>query len=142
MLITLAEAKEYLKVQHSLEDDLITELIEQASDRLAEKRGILVAKDFIDEEYNGGGDEFVILYHYPVNSITSVTVDGNEVEYEVDKRLGFLYAEGSFPRGPGRLKITYNAGFSVDNVPPRYKRACMKLVSDYYEGRGGELDDE
>jgi uncharacterized phiE125 gp8 family phage protein len=142
-IITLEEAKSYLKVEHDIEDSLIEGLINQASDQIEyDNNTCIVSQDFYDEPYDGTGDNFLILRNYPVNTIISVKIDNTEIpssEYSVIGREGTLNFYRTLPPGPGRIKVFYNAGYPRDRVPGRFKKWCTQIVSDLYEGRGGEI---
>lgn len=139
-LVSVAEAKAYLKVEHIYENSLIESLINSASDQIEYEKGTCIkAADITSETHGGEGDSFVVLRNYPINSITSVLINDESMaltNFTYVSSTGILTYAGLFPKG-SVIKISYNAGYSV--VPNRYKMWCLQLVSDYYEGRGGEL---
>lgn len=145
-LITVAEAKLYLKIDSPIidEDHTISMLIDQATSKLQRKYGRdLVYTTYIDEEYSGEGHDYLILRNYPIESILSVTVSNDPIPWNVtdvwvNKDSGFLqFRGGRFPAGVGNIKVSYTAGFNP--VPDWLKSECLLLVADLYEGRGGSL---
>ena len=140
-IITVTDAKAFLKVENDLENSLIEMLINNASDQIEYERNTCIkAKDLVDEIYSGEGDSFIVLRNYPINSLTDVKIDGQSIpltEFTYVSGTGTLHYNGTFPKGYGTVKVTYNAGYT--NIPGRYRTWCLQLVSDYYEGRGGDL---
>jgi uncharacterized phiE125 gp8 family phage protein len=141
-IISLEEAKEYLKVEHDLENNLIEELINQASDIIEEQRGsCVVSKSIKHEPYLGGGDSLIVLNNYPVNDLTEVIVGDNSISldnFTLESDRGIIHYRGKFPLN-SLVKISYSAGYGSFTLPSRYKYQCLKIVSNVYEGRGGEL---
>lgn len=140
-LITVNEAKSYLKVEDTFENTLIESLINSASDKIEYDRSTCIkAKDIVDEVHSGEGDSFIVLRNYPINSLTSVSIGGQSIpinQFSYVSSTGILNYNGTFYKASGNIKVSYNAGY--ENIPGRYKLWCLQLVSDLYEGRGGDL---
>lgn len=141
-LITVAEAKTYLKVENALENSLIETLINSATDTIEyDSNTCIKATDITDEVYNGEGDSFLVLRNHPVNSLSAVSINDETIPLESFNHApgtGILVYKGTFPKGIGNVKVSYNAGHTT--IPGRYKTWCLQLVSDYYEGRGGDFE--
>lgn len=56
------------------------------------------------------------LSHYPIVSVSSVTIDDTAVDpddYEIQSELGILYASAGWPKGNFHISVTYIAGFET-----------------------------
>jgi uncharacterized phiE125 gp8 family phage protein len=136
-LTTLSAVKEYLKIDplNTNEDTLLEALINASSSAIENycKRS-LVEQTFI-EEYDGNGMKYLQLNQYPVNSITSVTVDGvvlDPSEYKVKKKTGTLIRVDSiWPEGDLNIAVEFTAGYNP--IPYDLELACKHLVYFYYK---------
>lgn len=73
MLITLQQIKDYLKITDNTSDALLTSAIKQAGDFIesyTERK--LEAIDYT-LRIDGNGQDELVLPHYPVNSLTSLS---------------------------------------------------------------------
>lgn len=133
--VTLAQAKEWLRVTHDDEDDLITALI-TAARQICEG---YISKSFVERTVtaivrNDLGN--VKLPYGPVGNVTHVyDSEGNELtgsSYAItgvsDKRLG--YPMSSY------VKVIYTAGYSV--LPQQFKAALKEQLAWLYVNRGDE----
>jgi uncharacterized phiE125 gp8 family phage protein len=144
MLLTLTEAKNYLKVDYTDEDTLIQSLIDEATSTLQRKYGRdLFEKTYTDEEYDGEGHEMLFIRNFPVQSITSLTINDQTIDatdYSLSKQTGILSYDGRIPEGFANVKISYTGGYaSGDSRLDHFKGECRLLVSDLYEGRGAKI---
>jgi uncharacterized phiE125 gp8 family phage protein len=147
-LITLTEAKEYLKIDYTDEDSLLNRLITQATSILQRKyKRDIVQTTYTDELYNGEGHELLFIRNFPIQSITDLSIKAGDTwqtistnDYEVVQRSGMVKYNGIFPDGWNNIKISYVGGYAAtDSELETFKNECLLLVSDLYEGRGGEL---
>jgi uncharacterized phiE125 gp8 family phage protein len=141
-LITLTEAKEFLKIDFNDEDALLDRLITQATAIIQRKyQRDLIQATYTDEEYNGEGHDLLFIRNFPVQSVTSLKVDDvalDPSEYTVSKYTGIIKRKsGYFPEGWGNIKVSYTGGFPADDpaLEP-FKNECLLLVADLFEGRG------
>jgi len=140
-LVTLLQAKDYMKVEHTEEDTLIEDLINRATYYLEQRKyqRALKQRTFTDELYNGMGTKELRLSTFPVKSVSSVSyVDdgGNETtidDYRIDEKRGILFRHGGWLDGVSNYKITWVGGY--DPIPYWLEQECLQLVSDWYEGR-------
>jgi uncharacterized phiE125 gp8 family phage protein len=144
MLLTLSEAKNYLKVDYTDEDTLIQSLIDEATSTLQRKYGRdLFEKTYTDEEYDGEGTDMVFIRNFPIQTVTSFKIDGDEVptdDYGVSKKSGILRYNGRIPQEYGNVLITYTGGYaSGDPELDVWKGKCRVLVGQLYEGRGATI---
>lgn len=140
-LISLQQAKDYMKVEHNEEDTLIEDLINRATYYLERRKyqRALKQRTFTGELYNGMGTRELRLSTFPVVSVSSVShVDdsGNEStinDYKIDGRRGILFRHSGWIDGVSNYKITWVGGY--DPIPHWLEQECLMLVSDWYEGR-------
>lgn len=158
--VTLAQAKARLRVDHSDEDDLISDLIAAARGRFERIAGVALITRRIRERLDDWrsprrlsscGRAFA-LGLAPVSSVVSVTTydrDGaaeiwDAADYRLDvagirPRLA-LVADAAWP-APGRvvggLAIEYDAGFGADPsaVPADMREALLAMIGGNYEKR-------
>lgn len=146
MLAGLSELKEYLGIQNASQDTFLTACLERASaiieDYLQRK---IEAADY-SEKYDGKRANFIILEHYPVNSVTELK-DGDDVisadDYVLYEKEGIIRLKsGYFNNGLQNVQVQYNAGYT--NVPQAIEEACLEIATMIYknadtgEGRLGK----
>ena len=148
-LITLAEVKDALGITIGDFDDILTRYINFATD-LIEKYcngRRFAAADYTDEEYDGTGIYYLILKHWPLNSITILekrtssdysASDFDKIDtshYIIDSgsqiNRGQVYNKLGFTKGIRNYRISYNAGYTI--IPNDLEEACCKLVSYFYK---------
>lgn len=162
-LVTLAEAKAYMRVDHSDDDDLITELIKTARERI-EGPGQLNAV-YLSQTWDLVLDKFpsreIMLPLAPVQYVEEVVYfdeDGAEQtvgvsDYYLDEvsRPPFVLpiADFSWPTvldSANAMRVRFVAGYApgesgttdndiAANVPARARVAVRQLVSHWYERR-------
>lgn len=136
---TLANAKEYLRITGTADDDMITRIITAASQLMIKymNRDILAA-DYT-ERFNGTGNNFHVFGNYPVNSVSFVYVDDIPIMPAItDNSAGYTFDDEQlvlngavFYKGRINCKVVYNAGFT--EVPSEIEQACLELVSFKYK---------
>ena len=116
-VITLARAKNYLRVDEDLTDDdtEITSMINGAL-RFIEKRTnhIMFARDVV---YNGACQ--VKVYDYPINSIVT-----EPAPFKVDFALFTVY--------PDVKTVTLNVGYGANEVPDDLIQAALQMIKVFY----------
>ena len=133
-LLTLDEAKEFLRITGTEEDSLISSLIEQASqmvetycDRYIEKRTDLT-EDFFHVK------DRILVHAYPIISISAVQlVDANGdttdvTDYTTNNNLGIIYLHSK--HSDAHFRVTYTGGF--ETIPADIKFATMYLLGQIY----------
>lgn len=135
-LTSLAAAKAYLKLQVSVDDETIEDLINASSSAIENycKRRFK-EQTYLEEEFDGTGKSHLLLDQYPVKSIGAVTIDGNLLtpgQYKVKKRNGILLHNGGiWPRGEINVTVSYTAGYT--EIPSDLELACKHLVMSYFK---------
>lgn len=155
--VSLVRAKEYLKVDYDADDNLITSLIESATDILEgyTQRWFIqrteVVGDFDSIQVtNQETYPFVEIRRSPLISVASVqnflggafqnmTVD---TDYQVKRlssfsRIVFFNAINVDDDIVYPLRVTFNAGYGAEaDVPSTIKTAIMQLVNHMWLNRG------
>lgn len=150
--ISLTEAKAYLKVDTTADNDFITGLIQAAREEVetyTSKR--LVTQTIVEYFECFPRSTWFILAASPVQSVTSIQyydtdnvlqtmssgdylLDGNSTP----ARIG-LDLDATWPSTASRLKavtVTYVAGYgNAAAVPLRIKEAMYLIIADWYDNR-------
>jgi uncharacterized phiE125 gp8 family phage protein len=149
--VTLSEAKNYLKVDYTTDDNLISSLIFSARKQIEnELGGVAIVKRSFTQKQTGGIKE-ICLMRQPVNSITSLTyydsfdsigelIDPSEyrnVNEFIFSKNGFF----NFGRNADGYVTVFNAGLVEDTqigastCPISLKTAILRIVAYLYENR-------
>jgi uncharacterized phiE125 gp8 family phage protein len=153
-LLTLAEVKAHLRVDHDDEDNLISSLIAAATDHLDGRAGVLgralVTQTWVQEWSGFPACRRIRLPLPDVQSVTITYIDDDGAEqtfaasgYHVthDSRSGLVILDddASWPSTtdrPDAVTITMVAGFGdPDAVPRAIRTAATILVSTWYRNR-------
>lgn len=157
-LLTVAQAKAYLNIEHSDDDTLLGDLIGQAERRMEAYIGTPINATSYTE-YHDGGLNHLFLEHAPIKS-DSVTITDTKAtsedatddetvdaeDYRVRFEHGMITRTTSHGRqrrwdiGVRRFKVVYEAGLDQLNnwstVAKEELRGTIRdLVSDWYERR-------
>ena len=144
-LFTLTEFKAYAGITGTDDDVKLQAIVDEVN--LTVKRYLGYnpeATDYTAELYDGPGTNSLKLNHFPIISVTTVTVysdtleavtlaercDGDEGYYIRDADAGILMNNDLWPRGRGVIEVTYRAGYAT--VPADLKRACY-VIAQYYK---------
>ena len=140
--ITLAQAKNYLKVDFNDDDDLITGLITSARLRLEKYAGVAMSARTL--QVVAYVDEFIELPYAPLNNITKVEYwdSGSWVEMSLGEYyiLGTTYKK-IYMVANNRMeyRFTYTCGYTT--VPQPMITALYKLIADLYDYRESSVED-
>jgi uncharacterized phiE125 gp8 family phage protein len=156
--VTLAEAKLYARIDCTDEDDLITTLIQVATDYIER----YLNRQLITATYVGSLDSFpsetLKLPKPPFLSVVSLTyinssgartgVSTSVYETNENGMYGELYLarNQSWPTDAecreNSIEVTFTAGYgsSADDVPDPIKHAIKMLILDMYERREAQVD--
>ena len=137
--ITLAEAKEYARIDGSTEDTLVTSLIKAARLHCESYMGKAIIRKTVTIDSFSFPYQWQIPYGPLVSAsdITKVvTIDQNNVETALNYQVNI----GSFPKiaitsgeQSFKFKMVYTAGFTT--VPEDIKLAVKIMVNTLYERR-------
>lgn len=145
--VSLAEAKQHLRVDHSEEDDLINGLIEAATSYLDGYQGVLgrcLITQRWQQDFEGCARKLELSL--PASSVVQVTYDSDVVlssKYVLTNspmRTNVLLKQGeSWGSGSESLypiRVTYECGYgSPADVPSSLKAAMLLLIGNWYINR-------
>lgn len=161
--VSLGRAKEFLRVEHEAEDELIAGLIAASRERVEAWTGRALIARTLRETLDGwdapgrlsrDGRAFALAAP-PLISVASVTLYGADgaasvwdadnyfVDAQADPGRIALTRDRAFPR-PGRgtagIEIVFEAGYGQEpeDVPAGLREAVLRLTADGYENREGE----
>lgn len=150
-LITRADLKTHLRVEHTAEDDLIDALRAAAADYIENfcsvKLGVITAQGYLDS--------FVASYipYGPVTNVGSVEYKATDnastytalssSSYFVDKdtqpaRIDFYNVPSLGSYNFNAVKVTISLGY-LNDPPEAFKHATRLLVAHWYENRQAEI---
>jgi len=153
--LSLAEAKTYLRVDHTDEDDLIGELIKSARQRVEALTGrALITRRVVEvRDYWPCASQHAL----PVSPVTEAheirLIDANGVaeilpsaDWYADLKSDparLVSLKGIWPRqkrDAGGIEIEFSAGYGEDpgDAPEPLRQAIRELTAQAYEGRGEE----
>mgnify|MGYP000470955644 CR=1 FL=1 len=156
--VTLAEAKNWLKVEHSEDDSLISALIQATREAVERYTGQSLFTAVIEQAYDGFPVSDIhnpfagfTLAWSPVQSVDSITYrleTGGEEMLAADRYTLDNYAKPSqvmpkynsfWPSAyyhVNSVKIRYTVGRSdVADIPEVFKTAIKMTLADYYDKR-------
>ena len=151
-LSTLAQAKLFLGITDTDNDNLIITLINSATDWLEKQFGGRRMKltSYV-ELYDGNGSPDLFLRNFEVKTITSIELrTSNSPEtfevvdagnYVVDKKIGRVNLGSSiFEKGVQNYRVTYEAGFdfATDGIPSDLQLLCDMVISKTFNLRKSE----
>ncbi|TVR41892.1 MAG: hypothetical protein EA392_00915 [Cryomorphaceae bacterium] len=124
--ISLTDAKEYLQVDGSHDDKLITRLITAARQMVETICGVSIVEKSIEVGSANFQTPWLLPYG-PVKTMTSATVDGETAEIDGD----YITTSGAI------LEAEYIAGF--EELPAGLEQAMYELIKLYYDARGMQM---
>ncbi|MDR0632225.1 MAG: head-tail connector protein [Holosporaceae bacterium] len=161
-IISLAETKNYLRVDHDFDDNLISGLIKSTREAIES----IIQKSILKQVWEYGLDNYSIcdfdfkegdypsifcgtmtipLPKPPIIKIVSVEVDDREIDsqkYSLERRRGkfcLCINDGSIFKSRRKISISvrYEAGIadSVENIPYQLKLANLMLVANAFQER-------
>jgi len=147
-LVTLPQAEAWLGVT-SDPLNIIASLISACSTQIQNWIGYQIATAAYIRIFNGIGGRTILLPDRPVNTVTSVTVDGISIPQAIvpttpgflnDNKFCYMTRGGrwsngqfscdQFTRGVQNVVISYTAGYST--VPTDIQQACLFWIAQNY----------
>jgi len=137
MLTSLADVKEYLKINtDSVDDALLSSLLLACSEAIeshCERK--FTQTTYESEEYDGTGTKYLLLSQFPVQTIGFVEENGVRLDasqYKVSKKTGTLIkVNGQWLKGDINIVVSYTAGYT--EIPHAVQLACKHLVMSYFK---------
>lgn len=142
MLVTLAEVKAQLNIDGAdlSQDAELTAYADAAASAIEQYvHEVIEQREVVDELHLAGRSTFR-LWSAPVIELTSITsLDGAtvyDVAAFVPARSGVVSVRSG--AGPyGWTRVTYQAGYSSEEMPERFKRAALIIIQHTYETQRG-----
>lgn len=155
--ITLAEAKAFMKISSTFEDDLISALIIAATEQAEQYTGqVFITRTFLGKfsvEYISSTEiyPYVKLRRAPLDTVNTVQISVDDTfideSYQEKKpthgyaRILFNDSVSSFDDIPYPLQINFDAGYGdASAVPDNIKLALKMYVNFLYRNRGDCID--
>ena len=149
--VTLSEAKLWLKVDYSTDDDLITSLIQAAREMVEDHTNRKLMPQTVTEKFNGFPTDNIILSASVLSAVTSIQYtdeDGDTQtlssakyivqDYAMPPQISIAYGE-TWPttrQEADTVTVVYTVGYAdADSVPEAIKNAIKMLVAYMYENR-------
>ena len=133
-IVTTQDVKDYVRIDTSADDTIIGRMIEQARiwcENYISRDIVAKTRTYYVDSTNGVFDSPFA----PVDSITSVTVQGEAAEYTV---LGLDNETIELDGGSAeQVKVSYSTTGLSDGL---LKQAILQLVSTYYDNRADYVD--
>ena len=140
-VITVAEAKQYCRVDNTVENDLFTELIIQSREAVEKAANISIIPKTAIVWFNNEAGNFELPFG-PVNVASVHIYDDNQNGLELTtptlKIIGSQYPKIAFPFY-ANLRATYSTGYAV--CPAELKIAMLDQINYGYENRGMDVND-
>jgi len=136
-LVTLEEAKEYLRLDDFSEDSFVRALLQAASAAILKYTQLKLGQHSETERWVLKEAVQYELRYFPISSITEITLDEVDLvadeDYFVDLSTGLIKF---FSAQSGFFECTYTFGLS--QIPSPVRLACLKLISALYNLRESE----
>lgn len=139
-IVTLSEAKNFMRVTTSDDDTLIGTIIDAIIDHAELYTGLTLRQKEYTFEYQQYGQEIILPYgpHVSVDEVRT-KYQGEETvvgtgDYWVTGQQFFTLNLVEFYTHQ-ELEIDVTAGYGASNVPPAIKLAILKAVLSHYEDR-------
>ena len=143
MLVSVDDLKEYLGIPDSniTYDDFLEQqeaIISSAIENYCARKFLVddYKQTIYRDDYNKPHISEIFLYHYPVNSITSIFEGTTEItDYRLDMTTGRLVrTEDNYRRlwflEDNYMEITFNAGYAT--TPEEVKAVIFNLIEERY----------
>lgn len=118
----------------------VNDWIADASARIAERTGRAYTETTVTDEYHDGtGSEFILLDHYPITTMTSLTVDNDALTLNTDYwvkdadagviecKIAPAKRASGLATGHRNVKASYKYGLTA--IPSSVKDLCAVMVA-------------
>lgn len=148
-LVSLYDAKDFLKISGESEDSIIESMINRASSWANSYTQRLLLSRVNTDYYDGDGTGTLILNQYPVTTLTSLYDDvdrafgagtaidvGSNVVLDGNNGLIRLFNQVvAFNKGILNVKAVYTAGYTLSAVPASIQEAVLLYVGNSYRSQ-------
>ena len=137
-VITVAEAKQYCRVDNTVENDLFEELITQSREAVEKASGLSITPKIATVWFTNLATMFNFPFG-PIVQFSSLTDNnGNVLDPAAYKLIGGDYPSLKYP-AYADMKAVYSTGMEV--VPKELKIAILDQINYGYENRGMDVND-
>ncbi len=94
-IVTLAEMRLFLGIKVGTQpgrDDILIDLLDSYNGDIEEFIGVTMVNSTYTESYDGDDTDWIFLEHYPIISVTSLSIDGTALSVVTDEDF-FIYAD-------------------------------------------------
>ena len=144
-IVTLAQMRAFLNIPTAQtgKDALLIELLDAYNNKIENYLGVALINVAYTESYDGDGSDSLFLNHYPIISVTSLSIDGTALSVVADADF-YIYADtglikldsATFTTTDYRnVDIVYTAGHgaAIANVPDALKNALKTWVGRVFK---------
>lgn len=143
-VITLKFAKEYLRVDHNYDDQLIEQMMDTAYDMAVNYMGIQLHESKWKMTIYGNFPSWVKLIYAPISKIEHVKLFKHNGEigylsndkYYLDLKHEVLHIKNFY--SVQKAEIQYFTGFNTEKFPAAIKQGILEHLSKLYDFRGGD----
>ena len=137
-LWSLIEVKNYLRISHSYDDNLISSLIDAAIIAAENFTGLMLMLRSVNFICNSKNKQSFLLKYKPINKVGKITIEDDkkkqdlkDEEYYIDFDNYSLHL--SKPLSMELLIVEYIVGFDELNVPKSIKHGILLHISEMYD---------
>jgi len=143
-IIDVTTAKEFLRITHNAQDNVLSILVAAASEWLEHETGMLFcgsSHQTVTEDADGGGHN-LWMGHAPIRSVVSITDQNTSTaETVADCRVAAnrisRVDDDRWPSGSMRYRVIYTTGYKTSEIPADLKLLALQVVSRAFTQRGG-----
>ena len=150
-LTTLESVKQWIPVDNTNDDALLTALITNVSTFIQSWLNRIIAQQGYSEVRNGQDMPVMLLANYPIVGVSALTVDGIVIPargplgpgtyatpggFTFDANAVYLSGCYRFTRGYQNVSVSYVAGFAT--TPPDIQQAANMIIADWYKTLRGQ----
>jgi hypothetical protein len=144
-IIGLDEAKTFLRISGSDDDEQLRDVLEAASDMCERYTRKVWRRTTVTAEIHSGGVDVIYLRQAPVVSVTTVVDTGvtlASTSYTIDLPTGRLFYgdttyQGWWTPGQDNISVTYVTGPPSGIVPAYIRGGMLELVEHLWSSRRG-----
>jgi hypothetical protein len=145
LIVGLAEAKTFLRITGTDDDEQLRDVIESASDICERYTRKVWRRTTVTAETHSGGVDVIYLRQAPVVSVTTVvdtSVTLAATSYTIDLPTGRLFYgdttfQGWWTPGQDNISVTYVTGPPSGIVPAYIRAGMLELVEHLWSSRRG-----
>lgn len=139
-LATVEQVKGYLGITSVADDALLERLVGSASAYIQKWLNRDLGSDIYIASMDGNNSDTMLLPNYPVQSVTSLTIDGQAIPLSSGPlNKGYAFDDNRivlrgyrFTGGLLNVEVTYTAGYADGEIPADVTQACIEMIAMRY----------